>query len=704
MGVGGLEIIGKYTKSCKVFANQIEDLALRQIETVANHTAMSGADIRIMPDCLPGETEVLTKSGFISIDSVSLKTDIACYNSLTGKVSFDFPTNLISRDLTDGENILRFCTPSGDMLVTKNHRMPFIPSMGALAKDIKDCKIKDFVWGGSGIVNPVGVDLTDDEIRLIVWVIGDGNIKITHNNTSLNKRIRFGFKKTRKINRVREILNKLKLVYRESLDSMGQLVLVLSTLASKKYISIVTDAKVYPFDWVTKLTDSQVTVLVDELIQVDGDYKSFADGRGYRISTTKKSDVDFLSALFSVHKGLTSTVHRSCVGFKDTTIYTVKLIPNSKLLFNKNGYHNRRIRVSEVKYNRKVYCLTCPTGFFIVRQQGLCFITGNCHAGNGCVVGFTAKLRTNMIIPSLIGTDIGCGVMAYNVGSDEIDFQELDDYIRCEIPSGYKIHDKTNNYKYGSARLLDMVRRLGLDFNKVLRSIGTLGGGNHFIEVDRDDKTGNFWFVVHTGSRNLGKQVYDYYQKWVTVDDGMPVELGYLQGDLFDNYIKDIKIAQEYADTNRWALCELLYKFHKRLSVSNVVSSVHNYLDDDMVMRKGAISASDGESVIIPWNMRDGVIIGVGLGNADWNNSAPHGAGRVLGRKRAIKELSLGDFITDMEGVWTSCVDMSTLDESPRAYKNSADVLSQLGGVVKVNHILRPVYNFKAGDDRVKKK
>jgi tRNA-splicing ligase RtcB (3'-phosphate/5'-hydroxy nucleic acid ligase) len=331
-------------------------------------------------------------------------------------------------------------------------------------------------------------------------------------------------------------------------------------------------------------------------------------------------------------------------------------------------------------------------------------IMSDVHAGAGCVIGFTADLK-DMVIPNLIGVDIGCGMLVTDITDLNIDIPKLDYYIHNNIPAGFSIHTSVvsnvinNKYKdfenmlcYGE---LYKNQRFGL-------AVGTLGGGNHFIEVDRSDTTGKTYLVIHTGSRNMGKQVADYYQK-IAIAQGTASQkdLCYLTGTDKDNYLHDMKICQEYAMKNRSTILYLILGyFDAHIKTQDNFTTVHNYVNfTDGIMRKGAVSAQAGERLIIPMNMRDGSLICVGKGNADWNFSAPHGAGRIMSRGEAKRSLSLDDYTTAMAGIYTTCVNQGTLDESPMAYKPTTEIVANIGDTVDIVDIIKPIYNFKAGGE-----
>ncbi len=333
------------------------------------------------------------------------------------------------------------------------------------------------------------------------------------------------------------------------------------------------------------------------------------------------------------------------------------------------------------------------------------------HAGLGCVIGYTAYLG-DMVIPNLIGVDIGCGVLAFcfkGLDLGKSDFVEIDNIIRKNIPSGTKVRGSFSKSVY------EVSKRLGLDFDKfekkleriakktnqdinyVLNSIGTLGSGNHFIEIDKSDK--NICFVVHSGSRNFGLSIANYHQKKAkkVCRDNVPKGMEYLVGIDAKEYMEDMKTAQIFAKLNRYTILHTIIKEFVGSLNFETIESVHNYINfDDKIVRKGAISAHKGERVIIPLNMAEGVVVGIGKGNNDWNMSAPHGAGRLMSRKQAEKSLSLNEFKNSMKSVFSTCVNKKTIDESPMAYKDKDYILNKLKENVDVLYIAKPIYNFKA--------
>lgn len=351
-------------------------------------------------------------------------------------------------------------------------------------------------------------------------------------------------------------------------------------------------------------------------------------------------------------------------------------------------------------------------------------IMPDAHAGAGCVIGTTMTLH-NAVTPNLVGVDIGCGMLAAYLTVNEIDLQKLDKVIRENVPCGFSVHEKPIScfdlqslYCYSAIESKDLYMQ---------QSLGTLGGGNHFIEVNKTSD-GQLVIVIHSGSRNLGVQVCNYYQNlaYETLSKRNDVkeliaklksegrekeiqaelrklqpkavnkELAHLEGICFEQYIHDMKIVQEYASKNRFLILNTICK-KMGIFTWNYIQTIHNYIDiENMILRKGAVSAKKGERLIIPMNMRDGSLICVGKGNEDWNCSAPHGAGRLMSRAKAKECISMQDFKSSMSDVYTTSVCEGTLDEAPQAYKPAEEIMSLIGETVEIVDIIKPIYNFKA--------
>lgn len=354
------------------------------------------------------------------------------------------------------------------------------------------------------------------------------------------------------------------------------------------------------------------------------------------------------------------------------------------------------------------------------------------HAGAGCTIGTTMTIK-DKICPNLVGVDIGCGMETIRIKETHIEPQKLDKVIRANIPSGFEIRSVPHRYaKDIDLSHLHCAKRVNT--NRAYNSIGTLGGGNHFIEANKDE-TGNIYIVVHSGSRHLGLEIANFYQesayKSLTsyskeeIDavitqlkesgrqkeiqnilkemkakkSPVPKPLAYVEGDMFERYLHDMKIAQKFASLNRQAMMDIIVK-EMGLHVVEQFTTIHNYIDvDNMILRKGSVSAKDGERLIIPINMRDGSLICTGKGNSDWNYSAPHGAGRLMSRSAAKETFTVSEFKKQMEGIFTTSVNRSTLDECPMAYKSIEDIVDNIEPTVSIDAIIKPIYNFKAGDE-----
>ena len=320
------------------------------------------------------------------------------------------------------------------------------------------------------------------------------------------------------------------------------------------------------------------------------------------------------------------------------------------------------------------------------------------HPGKGCAVGMTMTL-TDTVAPGLVGSDIGCGMTVWKISGRRVELQKLDKLVRESIPSGRAVRSKPHRFAEQS-ELDDLLCLRHIQKEKDLCSIGTLGGGNHFIELDKSED-GSHWLVVHSGSRHLGTEISAYYQKaaFQNCPEGTPFVFAYVTGTWKDAYLHDMKIAQRFAELNRQAIASEIVKGMK-LDVEDTFSTVHNYIDTDhMILRKGAVSARAGERLIIPLNMRDGGLLCVGKGNPDWNESAPHGAGRLLSRAESRQSFTLSQFKKEMKGIYTTSVTRETLDESPMAYKPMDAILAQIGPTVEVTERIYPIYNFKAGEE-----
>ncbi len=356
------------------------------------------------------------------------------------------------------------------------------------------------------------------------------------------------------------------------------------------------------------------------------------------------------------------------------------------------------------------------------------------HAGAGCTIGTTMTI-TDQAVPNLVGVDIGCGMETVAVKEKHLELQKLDKLIYEKIPSGFQIREKPHLYfDEIESELHDLYCFAHINADRAQKSIGTLGGGNHFIEADKDEE-GTIYLVVHSGSRHLGVEVADYYQqegyralngaakkdieqliaqlkaegreseiqstieaRKSTVSTSIPKALAYVSGELFEQYIHDMKIVQRYAELNRKAMMREIVKGMK-LHVTEQFTTVHNYIDtESMILRKGAVSAKKGEKLLIPINMRDGSLICIGKGNADWNESAPHGAGRLMSRSMAKQSFTVSEFKKQMSGIYSTSINQETLDECPMAYKGLDSIVNNISDTVDIVKRITPIYNFKAAE------
>ena len=341
--------------------------------------------------------------------------------------------------------------------------------------------------------------------------------------------------------------------------------------------------------------------------------------------------------------------------------------------------------------------------------KGACIrVMPDVHPGKVCTIGLTMTI-SDKIMPNVVGIDIGCGMTLAQVKGKTKEFQKLDTVIRERVPSGFGIRTHAHQY-IADFDFSSLHCHRHINVNKALLSAGSLGAGNHFIEVDQDADN-NTYLVIHSGSRHLGKEVTDYYlnegQKLLQARNiQIPYELTYLEGALMDSYIHDLIIVQEYANISRDIMIAEICKGMK-WKVQDTYSCIHNYIDTSQaileqfgapMLRKGAISALAGEKVIIPINMRDGILLGTGLGNPEWNCSAPHGSGRIMKREDVRNHYTLSSFKTSMKGIYSSCISRETLDEAPFAYRSSEDIQDAIGDTVDIDKILRPIYNYKASN------
>ena len=371
---------------------------------------------------------------------------------------------------------------------------------------------------------------------------------------------------------------------------------------------------------------------------------------------------------------------------------------------------------------------------YAIAEDSKIRIMPDVHAGKGCTIGTTMTI-TDKVVPNMVGVDIGCGMYTVNLGKDEVDFEKVDEAAHF-IPSGREVWE--GRQERFDLTDLHCYRELK-DAKRLARSLGTLGGGNHFIEID-EATDGTKYLIIHSGSRNLGKQVAELYQKlainlnggygeylekrdeiirtykeqgrkseiqsalkqicWQVHESSasIPEDLCYLEGKYLEDYLHDVKICQVFAKRSREKMAEIILE-RTRMNGSDAFHTIHNYIDtDEMILRKGAIAAHKGERVLIPINMKDGSILAIGKGNPEWNYSAPHGAGRIMSRTKAKNELNLDEYKQAMKGIYTTSVNENTLDEAPMAYKSQESIIDVIRESVDIIDVMKPIYNFKASE------
>lgn len=394
-----------------------------------------------------------------------------------------------------------------------------------------------------------------------------------------------------------------------------------------------------------------------------------------------------------------------------------------KIIKTNNG---TKIKVYAETFEHEAYEQVKRLANYEAYKDSVIRIMPDSHAGKGCTVGTTMTI-TDKVTPNLVGVDIGCGMLTIELKDKVIDCAKLDTVIRSKVPNGFNVHERQR----GSFDFENLICAKKVDMERALLSIGSLGGGNHFIEVDYSEKTDSYYLVIHSGSRKLGGDVCKYYQdlafqganemkkvredlinkltaegrekdieaeikklKKPTADK----ELAHLSGENFKNYLNDMAIVQQFASINRKTMADIIIK-EMGFREASRFETIHNYIDfSRMILRKGAVSAELGEKLLIPIKMRDGSLICIGKGNEDWNYSAPHGAGRLMSRSKAKEMLSMDEFTASMAGVFTTSVNRSTIDEAPQAYKSMDEISAAITDTAEIIDTIKPVYNFKASE------
>lgn len=717
-------INGKYA-SAKVFTDNIEGTASEQILTLCNQSFVDGCKIRIMPDvhagtgcvigftadlgdkvipsivgvdlgCLDKDTEILTPKGWVKISEYH-GDKILVYDRLTDKAFFDFPYAYIKNPC---DKFYYFHTQKGlDQMLSPEHKMLLyrgynqrgyqqeIGFAEEIVHKLKGLKKADyyhikaaFSYEGSPI------DMSDTMIRILVMISADGNIRYSK---KLDKtRVEMHFRKERKITRCKQLLEKEHLSFNSSVGKDGSTYIYFSLngMISKS------------LDLFYGASKNQLAVVTDEIYYWDGTIDEKRNHKHYCSVVKGNADVvQFAFAANGVRCGISKIIsknpkHSPAYITYETQNEYVGLIPDIDEVQSVDGYK---------------YCFTTSTGFFVIRRNNYISITGN------------------------------CGMLVAELGKNHIDPKKLDEVIHERAPAGMAVHEEPTLEENFLDNLTCKDFLHNIDW--IVRSLGTLGGGNHFIELDEDDDE-NQYLVIHTGSRNLGKQVAEHHQnvaisnlkgknkKKEAIDalinqlkaegrekeisqkiselnfkfPDIPNELCYLEGKDREAYLHDMKICQNFATMNRLHIMNEILNgvgLQEKIPEIHFFQTVHNYIDmSDNIIRKGSVSAKKGEKLIIPLNMKDGSLICIGKGNPDWNCSAPHGAGRMYSRAAAKKAFSVDEFKKQMDGIYSTSVNEDTLDECPMAYKPAQEIIDAISPTVEIINHIKPVYNFKAGE------
>jgi tRNA-splicing ligase RtcB len=776
-----------------------EESMWNQIHDSASYEGVIGA--YLMPDCLSSDTEVLTPRGFIKITDLKPEDHIANVSLSTNEgIFWAKPKAVINRPLREGEKVFEhtFSSLNKSIITTEGHRHPFVQNdriVDLTSKELpaEGVVVSNFVWPGMGFSSPPsGVDLLPEELKLVAWIVGDGNIKLTFNKNSVNKRIRFGFKKKRKIQKVTELLNEIGLSYTVSV-SKKQTEIYINTTSSAKYIDIVGSEKKYPIKWISELTYAQAQILLKEMLEIDGDFENHHKMGSTIFFSSRESDANFISSIASIHYGAANVRWRDRSVVLDDKTYDsgywkVSIIHKDNLeLCSPNGLHNSKVITREVTYNDNVVCVTCNSGYFVARQNGLTFVTGNCHMGYGIPVGGVI-VTEDTIIQSGSGYDISCGVVYLkcpNITAEDVSsHKKRDRWVRAvnervalgvgsdrpELMRNFKKKEVDECLRFGAKALgidADLCERQYIPipkdidltdiekaYNKALPQLGSVGGGNHFIEMQVDENDGSVWIMIHCGSRGYGWQTANHFFYLAAAELGLPSnqrEKSHLRVDstLGKKYWAYHNSAANYAIANRHTIVEGVRDATKKVfgddpEVFYEIS--HNLVQEETIVlpdgttkrgfvhRKGSTRAfpaghpdligtkweHTGHPCCIPGSMYDGAAILYAKGNiADMSGayrtgcSVNHGSGRKMARGEAKRKLKhKQEFIDDqMKNVQRKLGGTmirgivgnnkkTPLDECKHVYKDLDDVLQVLVDerVAEVAHRMYPVANLKGTD------
>lgn len=702
----------------KMWLDDIEDGALKQAMDIA-HLPFVFKHIAIMPDCLAEGTEALTVDGFKKIADLSVTEDkVANYNPETNKIFFDNPTQVVDRPLRESEKMFEFVSTFLDkgVIVSEKHRMPYVENMGTTAdKLMEKTRFKDYVWSATGLEDDTPYDISYELLCLIAWCVGDGNIKngaIREDGSYGSRSIRFGFTKDRKIKRVSNLLNALGFRYNLRKDKY-QTAIEMNVEDSKQIIEYIGVDKSYPVSFIAGLSNEQGLIFLEEALKVDGDWINYQTYGVIRYHSKREKDVNFLSSLAAIHLGLTNDNTRMSEGYNVIKMHYMSVIRNSMLSESGNGMSNSTIMKREMKYNKNVVCITCTSGFFIARQNGLTFISGNCHQGYGMPIGGVVATK-GIVVPNFVGVDIGCGVCIARTPLEDIDhdtLKKIKSRIEERIPVGFDHHKVCQDWKgFDKAPDIEIVSR---EHASARKQIGTLGGGNHFIEIQRGSDM-HIWIMIHSGSRNFGFKIAREYhnkavnlcEKWYSNIPNKDLSFLPMQSEEAYEYIHAMEYALEFAKASREMMmttvisifgeyCGYNYNtFDRHIDVHHNYAAWENHFGSNIILhRKGAISAREDQIGIIPGSQGTKSYIVKGKGNPESFMSCSHGAGRRMGRKQAKRELDLQVEIKRLDDAdilhSVQCID--DLDEAPGAYKSISEVMNNQKDLVEIDIELTPI-------------
>ncbi len=745
-----LELKGEYNKDCKVFADEVEEEAISTIYKILNERATKNASIRIMPDvhagkgivigftmplteyltpewvgvdigCLDMETEFLSETGWKKISEFNKSDKVMQYNKNTDTGEFVIPYRYIVENC---DYFYHFKNNKGlDQQLSEEHKLLIWKGYKKRGYNLQDFNPSQLVNLGNklnngyygikasfNISNKNGLNIPDDFIRLDIMISADGTIR---KKTATTNRIELHFKKQRKIDRAKKLFKKCNISFAEYTNTD-------TTVSFVIYVPSYIDKSLHKY-W--RANKQQLKIVSEECLLWDG----HLGYRGY-YSSTNKENADVIQYAFTSND-IRAGIHISkSKNFNWNDVYIVTPTKNNII-----GVTNTIERVKSK--DGKKYCFTVESGYFVARRNNKTFITGNCGMLSSKLNKILDKKRDIVKFEKIIKDLIPMGFSVHS--ETKFDINELFKNANETGKIFTEKYNKTFNVNYSfepfdEKYLKNKLQTIHMNVNLFYYSIGTLGGGNHFIEIGKDSNN-NYWLTIHSGSRNFGLKIANYWakvQKKPQFDQkkynkelnkirestlnkkeipekikelkekyNLGINIKFLSGKNLFFYLRDMVFAQEYAKLNRLTMVRLIINELNALKILDSIESTHNYIDfNDFIIRKGAISSYKGKKMIIPLNMRDGILLCEGKSNKDWNFSAPHGAGRIMSRSKAKKTVDLETFKKTMKnaGVYSTSVNINTLDEAPFVYKKSKYIEKMIEPTAKIIDKIKPIINIKA--------